>query len=482
VEKNRIWAGTDDGLIHLTTDGGKSWHDVTPPQIGAWWKVSLIDASHFEAKMAFAAVNTLRLDDLRPHIFRTTDDGKSWQEIVRGLPNDENVNVVREDSQRRGLLFAGTERGVYVSFNNGDDWQSLRFNLPATSVRDLIVKDDDLAIATHGRGFWIMDNITPLRQLSPNDSSQTKLLKPQRAVRFRNNTNTDTPLPPDEPMGENPPDGAMIDYSLGPESGGPVTLEIRDAQGHLVRRYASTDPAPTPDPKLRIPRYWVKPPAPLSAEPGWHRFIWDLHGQPVPAAEADYPMTAIAHRTALRPTAPWILPGDYQFSLTTNGKTLAQPLTVKMDPRIRVSAADLNQQFASSTKVAELRKQLEPLGKTYAAIVSQLEKLAEAKTDQSLANEMAALHTKLEPFANPARMRAGEPLAFDLLDKVKKLFDDLQQVDAAPTAQQMTAVSDLERATQTAIKNWETIPSELAALNGRLTAAGLAPIKLEQTD
>jgi hypothetical protein len=482
VEKNRIWAGTDDGLIHLTTDGGKSWHDVTPPQIGAWWKVSLIDASHFEAKMAFAAVNTLRLDDLRPHIFRTTDDGKSWQEIVRGLPNDENVNVVREDSQRRGLLFAGTERGVYVSFNNGDDWQSLRFNLPATSVRDLIVKDDDLAIATHGRGFWIMDNITPLRQLSPNDSSQTKLLKPQRAVRFRNNTNTDTPLPPDEPMGENPPDGAMIDYSLGPESGGPVTLEIRDAQGHLVRRYASTDPAPTPDPKLRIPRYWVKPPAPLSAEPGWHRFIWDLHGQPVPAAEADYPMTAIAYRTAPRPTAPWVLPGDYQLSLTTNGKTLAQPLTVKMDPRIRVSAADLNQQFASSTKVAELRKQLEPLGKTYAAIVSQLEKLAEAKTDQSLANEMAALHTKLEPFANPARMRAGEPLAFDLLDKVKKLFDDLQQVDAAPTAQQMTAVSDLERATQTAIKNWETIPSELAALNGRLTAAGLAPIKLEQTD
>jgi hypothetical protein len=250
----------------------------------------------------------------------------------------------------------------------------------------------------------------------------------------------------------------------------------------LVRRYASTDPAPTPDPKLRIPRYWVKPPAPLSAQPGWHRFIWDLHGQPLPAAEADYPMTAIAYRTAPRPTAPWVLPGDYQLSLTTNGKTLAQPLTVKMDPRIRVSAADLNQQFASSTKVAELRKQLEPLGKTYAAIVSQLEKLAEAKTDQSLANEMAALHTKLEPFANPARMRAGEPLAFDLLDKVKKLFDDLQQVDAAPTAQQMTAVSDLERATQTAIKNWETIPSELAALNGRLTAAGLAPIKLEQTD
>jgi photosystem II stability/assembly factor-like uncharacterized protein len=479
LDKNRIWAGTDDGLIHLTSDGGRSWRDVTPPQIGAWWKVSLIDAGHFDAKTAFAAINTLRLDDLRPHIFRTTDEGKSWEEIVRGLPNDENVNVVREDPQRRGLLFAGTERGVYVSFNNGDDWQSLRGNLPATSVRDLIVKDDDLAVATHGRGFWIMDNITPLRQLLPNDSPDTSLLKPQLAIRYRANSNTDTPLPPDEPVGENPPDGAVIDYSLGRESSGPVALEIRDTKGNLVRRYASTDPAPTPDPKLRIPRYWLQSPAVLSAEPGLHRFIWDLRGQPLAAPEADYPMTAVAHRTAPRPSAPWVLPGEYQLTLTTNEQTFTQPLTVKMDPRLRVSAADLTEQFSSSTKLVELRKQLEPIGKTYALIVSQIEKLAEAKSDQSLADKIAALRQKLEAMASPARVRAGGPLEFDLLEKVKSLFNELQQVDAAPTTQQMMAVDDLGRMSQTVIKNWETVPSEVGSLNPQLTAAGLTPIKLD---
>src|SRR6185312_7399708 len=227
LEKDRIWVGTDDGLIHLTNDAGKTWSDVTPPQIRAWWKVSLLEASHFDAKTAYAAVNTIRLDDLRPHIYRTDDNGKTWQEIVRGLPNDENTNVVCEDPERRGLLFAGTERGVYVSLNDGDNWQSLRLNLPATSVRDLIIKDDDLAVATHGRGFWVLDNITPLRELGPSRTGgsgtvQNTLFKPPTALRTRVNLNTDTPLPPDEPGGENPPDGAMIDYRLAKDADGPV--------------------------------------------------------------------------------------------------------------------------------------------------------------------------------------------------------------------------------------------------------------------
>ena len=220
LDVNRIWCGTDDGLIHLTTDGGKKWNDVTPPAISAWQKISLIDAGHFDANTAYAAVNTLRLDDVRPHIYRTHDAGKTWTQIVQGIPDGQTVNVVREDTQRKGLLFAGTERAVYVSFDDGDNWQSLRLNMPATSVRDLIIKDDDVAVATHGRGFWILDNITPLRQLTSNQQSSV-LFKPQTALRVRWNLNTDTPLPPDEPAGENPPDGAMIDYFLAEDSPDP---------------------------------------------------------------------------------------------------------------------------------------------------------------------------------------------------------------------------------------------------------------------
>jgi photosystem II stability/assembly factor-like uncharacterized protein len=456
LEKNRIWAGTDDGLIHLTIDGGKSWQNVTPPQIGAWWKVSLMDASHFDARTAYAAVNTIRLDDLRPHIYRTRDDGKTWQAIVQGIPADENVNVVREDAQRRGLLFAGTERGVYVSFDDGAHWQSLRLNLPATSVRDLIVKEDDLAIATHGRGFWILDNITPLRQFAPNEQA-TLLLKPPTVLRVRWNTNTDTPLPPDEPAGENPPEGAMIDFSLGNDVAGPVTLEIKDGKGNLVRRYASTDPVPTPDPKLKIPRYWVRPPQALTATPGMHRFLWDLHGTPLPGPEAEYPMTAVAHETAPRPTAPWVVPGSYSVTLTSGGKAFTEPLTVKMDPRVKASAADLALQFELSKKLEAMRATLEPIGKSYDAIVSGMEKATEPAAQKGLEEKVAALRKILEAFANPATVRAGGTLDFDLLEKVKKLFGDLQQVDAAPTPQQQIAVGRLEQNTQEVLVRWKTI-------------------------
>ena len=482
LDQNRIWAGTDDGLIHLTTDGGQHWIDVTPPQIGPWWKVSLMDASHFDAPTAYAAVNTIRLDDLRPHIYRTTDAGKTWQEIVQGIPADENVNVVREDAQRRGLLFAGTERGVYVSFDDGAHWQSLRLNLPATSVRDLTVKDDDLAIATHGRGFWILDNITPLRQIQPNEirssSFKTQLFKPQTALRVRWSTNTDTPLPPDEPAGENPPEGAMIDYSLGEDATGPVTLEIKDEKGNLVRRYASTDPMPSPDPKLKIPRYWVRPPQALAATPGMHRFLWDLHGTPLPGAAAEYPMTAVAHETAPRPTAPWVVPGRYSVTLTSGGRTLTQPLAVKLDPRVKASAADLARQFELSQKLAAMRATLEPIGKSYDAIVSGIEKITEPAAQKGLEEKVAILRQKLEAFANPATVRDGGTLELDALQKVKKLFGDLQQVDAAPTPAQQSAAGTLEPVTQEVAARWKTIPAEVEALNAQLAAAGIEQIKL----
>ncbi len=475
LDGNRIWTGTDDGLIQLTTDAGKSWRDVTPPQIGPWWKISLMDASHFDARSAYAAVNTIRLDDLRPHIYRTHDEGKTWQEIVRGIPSDENVNVVREDTQRRGLLFAGTERGVYVSFDDGDNWQSLRLNLPATSMRDLIVKDDDLAIATHGRGFWILDNITPLRQFKPGEKD-TLLFKPQTALRFRWNSNTDTPLPPDEPAGENPPEGAMIDYSLGENSRGPVTLTIKDSQGEVVRRYASTDPVPREDPKLKIPRYWVRPARVLSDKLGMHRFFWDMHGEPLPETEPEYPMTAVYRETAPQPTAPWVRPGDYSIVFTAGGKSLTQPLTLKMDPRVKATAAELTKQFELSERLQELRAELQPIGKTFEKLVAELEKKRNRPGGASVNEPIENLRKKLEGFANPAAVRAGASLELDVLKKVEKLFGDLQEVDAGPTPQQEIALGNLQRDTSSVLERWKAIPAEVATLNTLLEAAGVEKI------
>ncbi|MGI8891496.1 MAG: WD40/YVTN/BNR-like repeat-containing protein [Chthoniobacterales bacterium] len=478
LDKNLIWVGTDDGLIHLTTAGGKNWTDVTPPQIGPWWKVSLMDASHFDKNTAYAAVNTIRIDDLRPHIYRTRDAGKTWEEIVQGIPPNENVNVVREDPKRRGLLFAGTERAVYVSFDDGDHWRSLRLNMPATSIRDLIVKDDDLALGTHGRGFWIMDNITPLRQLAPNEFSTTLLFQPQTALRVRWNFNTDTPLPPDEPVGENPPEGAMTDYSLGADATMPVTLAIKNEKGETVRRYASTDPAPTPDLKLKIPRYWVKPPQSLSDKQGLHRFFWNMHGTPIPEVTPQYPMTAILHKTAPEPTAPWVVPGNYSVVLTAGGKSFTQPLPLKTDPRIKATTADLQKQFDSSTALCGLRAELKPIGKSFEMLASELKKSKEHAGPTPLREKVEALQKQLEPLANPAAVRADDPLELDVLNKIEKLFSDLQDVDAAPTPAQLRALSDLQSDAKAAMEMWKTIPEQVTALNTQLAATGLETIKI----
>lgn len=476
LEKNRIWAGTDDGLIHLTTDGGKNWKDVTPPAITAWQKISVMDAGHFDANTAYAAVNTIRLDDLRPHIYRTSDSGKTWKEIVRGIPENENVNTVREDPRRRGLLYAGTERAVYVSFDDGENWRSLRLNMPATSVRDLILKDDDIALATHGRGFWILDDIAALRQ-TELANPDTFLFKPQTAIRVRWNLNTDTPLPPDEPQGENPPEGAMIDYRIGPNTTGTITLEIKDNRGAVIRHYSSSDPVPTPDPKLKIPRYWVKPPQPLSATPGLHRSYWDLHIEPLKEVEPEYPMTAVFQKTAPHPTGPWVVPGDYSVVLTAGGKTFTQALTVKMDPRLKVVPADLAKQFELSKALCETRATLLPIGKSFDALVAEVTKAKERAGDQPIKEEIEALHKKLEAFGDPAPSRPGQRLQFDVLTKVEQLFGNLQQADAGPTPQVEGAALAVQRDAKTATERWHAIPAEVDGLNAALEAAGIEKIK-----
>ena len=319
-----IWAGTDDGLVQVTRDGGKTWSNVTPPEMTPWSKVTQIDASHFDADTAYVSVSRFRLDDLSPYIYRTRDGGKTWRKIVAGLPDNASVNVVREDPERRGLLFAGTERAVWVSFDDGERWEPLQLNLPATSMRDLIVKGDDLVVATHGRSFWILDDVTPLRQATPEvAASEAFLFRPQVTHRIRRNQNTDTPPPPEEPAGENPPDGAILDYWLKTAPSGPVTLEILDGAGSLVRRFSSADPPEAVDPNAHpAAAYWIRPPQTLSAAAGMHRFVWDLHRPPPDVLSREIPISAVRGRTPLHPQGPVVLPGSYTVRLTASGRAL----------------------------------------------------------------------------------------------------------------------------------------------------------------
>ncbi len=350
---NVLWAGTDDGLIHITKDGGKHWKNITPASITSWSKISMIDASRFDVNTAYVAVNRIRVDDMTPHIYKTTDGGATWKKIINGLPN-EPINSVREDAVRKGLLFAGSENAVYFSLDAGENWQSLKLNMPATSIRDLVIKDDDLVIGTHGRSFWILDNITPLRQININKTKETVLFKPQKAIRVRWNMNTDTPLPPEEPAGENPPDGAMIDYYLNSNSTSPVKLEIMNAKGDIIRTFTSKDTLYT-IPEVNIPLYWIRPQQILAATAGAHRFLWDMRYTPLNTPAA-YPMTAIIHNTPPDATAPWVMPGNYTVRFTANGQTQEQPITISMDPRVKTGTAQWQRQHDLSMICYEGRK------------------------------------------------------------------------------------------------------------------------------
>ena len=431
VDGQRIWAGTDDGLIHVTGDGGRTWTDVTPPALRdrPWSKVSLIDASHFDAGTAYAAINTFRLDDLRPHIYRTRDGGRSWTEITTGIPDGGIVNTVREDPVRHGLLFAGTEQAVYVSFDDGASWQSLRLNMPATSIRDLVIKDDDLVVGTHGRGFWILDDISPLRQVGPPALQEAAFLfAPQAAWRFRWNKNTDTPLPPDEPAGENPPDGAIIHYVLKGLAAEAVSLEILDAGGTVVRRYRSDDPPEAPVEGRNIPDYWIRPPQPLSTAAGLHRFVWDLHYPPPAVLERSYPIAAIYRNTPAEPRGPWALPGEYTVRLSVGGRTLTRPLRLKMDPRVKATPEELRAQLDRSQDVVrDLARSVEALEK--------LKKERGRTPEDPKASELAQAEAKLT----------------SLNGRLATVYGILQDVDAAPTAAALRSAQELRQELDAAV-------------------------------
>ena len=469
VDRNRIWAGTDDGLIWLTTDNGAHWNNVTPPQLSAWQKVSVLEASHTDPQTAYAAINTLRLDDLRPHIYRTRDSGKIWTEIVNGIPTDQNVNAIREDPQRKELLFAGTEGSVYVSFDDGDHWQSLRLNLPATSVRDLLIKDNDLAIATHGRGFWILDDITPLRQWDEKAFAETaKLFAPEPALRVRWDTNPDTPLPPDVPAGQNPPDGATLNYYLKSASSSPVTLEIVDAAGRPVRSFSSADPLPTPNPLLEIPTYWLRPPEHVSAAAGFHRFVWDMHYAPVPGIKPEYPISAVYMNTAPQPTSPWVMPGQYKVVLTVDGQRYEQPLTATMDPRVTTPTAELQKQFELSNEVYEDLLKLQPVIESAERAQEKL-KSARAAAGETQTEKLDSAGKQLKALLGGGGRRRHRQQAENLTgvrSSLLQVLNILQEADRTPTTQVAEQVPSMHTKTQTVIQQWnDFVRAQLRPLN-----------------
>ena len=480
-----LWAGTDDGLMWITRDGGKHWNNITPSDVTPWSKVTQIAASRFDDESAYASVSRFRIDDLHPYIYRTHDSGKNWTAITDGLPDNAPVNTIREDPVRKGLLYAGTETSVWVSFDDGDHWQSLQLNLPHTSMRDLWIHDHDLIVATHGRSFWILDDITPLEQAGESVvNSPAHLFTPDTAYRVRRDTNTDTPLPADEPAGENPPDGAIIDYYLAKPASGAVTLEIFDFEGKLVRRYASTDRPEMTEEQLQkqlIPLYWIRMPRILSAAAGMHRWLWDLRYAPPLSDHHAYPISAVPHNTPLTPLGPLALPGQYTARLTAGGKTLTAPFTLKMDPRVTTPAASLAQQFQIETRLGAMMSNSTTVIREARSLHDELQKLA---TGASAPLKEAAenLDQKVEALLQPPGSRTqgqAKPSLTRLSGSVSSLYNEIDRADVAPTEAQANSVAAVDRELSALIEQWQNIKSsDLPALNRRLKSAGKPEIQL----
>ena len=484
VSNNRLWAGTDDGYIWTTADGGAHWSNVTPPALKPFWKVFNMDAGHFDALTDYAAVNTMRLDDMRPHLFRTHDAGKSWTEIDNGLPAGACTSTIREDPTRKGLLYAGTETQVYVSFDDGDHWQSLRLNMPASSVRDLAIKDDDLIAGTHGRGYLILDNVTPLRQIAASIAAENAhLYTPQTALRIRNNMNPPTPWPPDMATGENPPPGAMIDYVLGPNASGPVTLEILDSKGGLVSRFRSTDPVPPLDPRYPDPTLWARPPVVVEASAGQHRFLWDMRYQDIPGMSTGPDASeAVPHNTPAVAASPFVLPGSYTVRLVAGGQTLTAPLKVVMDPRVKTPTADLTQQFTVSRQIYDDMLHATVALHEITVVRDQLNTKASALSGSDM------LAAKLNAIAGRERGGGGggrggpvgPPNLSGLRTQLARLEHSIQNADAAPTTAQVEAYELTAKPLPGLLAQWDAFKkTDLKALNLQLQQHNLPLLSLD---
>jgi photosystem II stability/assembly factor-like uncharacterized protein len=489
LSAGQIWAGTDNGLIQLTTDEGATWTNVTPPDIAAWSKITLIEASHFDASSAYAAVDCHELDDLRPYIYRTRDYGKTWQKITEGISERAYVQVVREDPVRKGLLFAGTETGVYFSLDDGDHWNPLQMNLPVASVRDLAIHGDDLIAATHGRSFWILDDIAPLREWADSLAARdVYLFHPARAIRIRRSENRDTPLPRETPAGANPPAGAILDYSLKSDVAGEVALEIRDKNGKLVRRYSSEDKPPVIPEKPEIEKSWLPKFIPLPKTAGTHRFVWDLRYAPPSAIHHEYSMAApIASGTTTEPEGPLALPGEYEVRLIVSGQTTTAKLTLEQDPRVHVPAEDLAKQFVLQQKINAALTQATETIHAIAAVRSQLQLLKNRLSDASRSKEILAAADRIDGAAENIAGKETEwplmPSGLAAVDgSLTSLAISVGGADSAPTDQAQASFENLQKDLNERLAKWDALKQqELSALNKQLKAAGIAPVAAESS-
>jgi photosystem II stability/assembly factor-like uncharacterized protein len=511
-----LWAGTDDGQVQVTTNGGTSWKNVTPSALKAWTRIFNIDAGHFDAGTAYIAANTFRLDDLRPHFYRTHDGGATWTEISNGLPGNAPANAIREDPKVKGLLYGATDTQVWVSYDDGDHWESLRIDMPAIAVRDLQIKDDstclcsDLIAGTHGRGFYILDNVTPLRQMAVARAAvaarNAYLFKPATAVRVRFATNDPTPWPPEMPSGESAPSGVFIDYMLAANASSPITLEILDATGNLVRSYSSAQKALDPHPYLDrarynevckktptapycgLPLYWPGPPQALSDKAGLHRFTWDLHFDPVTPEDAipqgdDDATGAVPGRTLPVVNAPWAPPGRYTVRLTANGTKYEQPLTLRLDPRVKTPAAGLARLHALSTEMYRGAVNTHRAFVQARGLIAQLDAMSGA--------EVEALKAQLEAVAPSSatarnirgfRRRGATTTAASLESASTAMLGAamaMHNADVAPTATQVAACAAARAMGVDVLPKWNALRTTgIAAFNATRKSAGLPTLTL----
>ena len=473
-----LWAGTDDGVIQVTTNGGTAWKNVTPDAIQPWTRIFNIEAGHFSAQTAYAAANTLRIDDARPHFWKTHDGGRTWTEINNGIATNAVANSIREDPRVPGLLYAATDVQVWVSFDDGANWQSLRLNMPAISVRDIQVKDDstclcaDLIAGTHGRGFWILDDLSPLRQLARSRAAGTYVVKPNTAVRVRFGTNEPTPWPPELPAGENPPNGAVIDYALGTDAAGPVRLEILEATGRVIRSYSSDDPVADPDPALDpvaytevckrnpnaadcgLPLYWPAPQQRLATRAGLHRFTWDMRYQPI----GDNPRTdevdatgAVPHRAEHPALAPWAPSGRYTVRLTAGGRSYTQPLVLRLDPRVKTPALGLRQLAALTREMYDAART------THDAYVA-----ARRLADSATGTRRAQLDSLAPPSGGGTRRGSGPtpPTLETARTAALAAAMAMQDADVAPTAGQVAACARARAQVNAVMARWNRLKAQ----------------------